>query len=174
MQIQGYFGAYDFTFYANQQCRVGGTLEPVYQVEGERCVSLGDLNPESFEVEFVADETTKRSAAPVLEARQGGLESSWEVSAFSDINCGGMDLGDYLQTTSTCHDLNGSSSTPKSFLLTSDSGTYDFTFYSTSTCAATGINEEIYEVTTGESLCVNLPTLDAHSFQIETIVAGSK
>lgn len=56
---QGIFAEYAFTFYANEQCQVGGTLEQVYEVEDERCISLGTLDPESFKVEFVKGELKK-------------------------------------------------------------------------------------------------------------------
>lgn len=74
------FADFTFSFFDNQACQIGPIIQRVYEVEGEKCISLGSLHPESFTVGVVEGN---------VKARQGGLEDFWEASAFFSADCTG-------------------------------------------------------------------------------------
>lgn len=163
---------YDFSFYSNQECEVGDPVTLVYPVDGAQCISLGSMDPESFTVEAeVSRKKSRRSEPAFLENRQVICEGKtiWDATTFTSTDCtgdsvdtyGGNELDCPSGLNHTCIAVENSSL--KSVLLESHSGTYDFTFVSDNDCVPTAINDRIYEVSTGKSLCVPLNGLQLGS-----------
>lgn len=129
----------------------------------------------SFEVTDITT-ASKRSTDASLETRQGGPEYFWEASTFASTNCGGVAVESLTGAGSVCDVV-----TPNfleaigSVLISSASGEYAFSFYGNTECQVGPFNQELYDISAGQSLCVTLPTgLDLSSISVEELVAPSR
>lgn len=149
---------------------VTGLDDKIYEVSsGEStCVDVSSLAPGSFDVDNVSN--------PIL--RRLLPESTWDATFYSDGACGATETETFQGSSSGCHLVTDLLQSPghvapesNSVLIKAEFGTYDFSFFPNEGCQITGLNDEIYEVTSGESLCVAYT--DAVSFNVEDVTAAS-
>jgi len=178
------FGTYDFSFFPDQTCTPNDLLSLIYEVDGSSCLSLNDLDPQSFNVNFVSGDLKSRA----VETRQGPLDT-WGAQSFESSDCSGDVITTVGGTNATsCNAVPTSVSccpnTPPghptcdclievtigSLLVSSDQGTHDFTVYAGDECEPSGFEIPEYLVAQGDYLCITLPTAGSAgtSYQVTT------
>jgi len=121
-------------------------------------------------ISFLLGATT--SASPI-EARGPGPVERWVAASFIDSSCSTSAFQNFSGSGSVCsvvEDMHPPAQfivEIKSILIGSIFGTYDFSFLQGSECAITGLNDAIYEVSSGESLCV--PVSNPGSMNTENV-----
>lgn len=143
-------GRYDFTFLPGPDCAITGLDDTIYEVtSGESmCVDVSGLDPNSMNVIDIPSTVLARTA-------------SWDAEFFSGTTCEGSLAHDFTGTSSGCHLVTDLLQAPGkvapstgSVKISAKSGTFDFSFFQNQNCQISGLNDELYTVSGGQSQCV--------------------
>jgi hypothetical protein len=163
------FGTYDFTFLPDSTCEITGVADIIHEVSGGQTACVAINGDGSMNVENVSPVVVKPRLSP---------ESTWDATFYSGTGCTGTQVSTFGGSSSTCQLVTDLLQSPKgapetsSVLISGEFATYDFSFFQNEDCQITGVNDELFQVTSGESLCVAYS--DAVSFQVTDLTAETK